>query len=113
MTALTLSQSLVQAQVGSMQTAIARGYREFKERQLVTAQKCKVRISLASGPSVVQLSGSFTEPPWEVAEQMRYSLASNELFAMVWLRPGDTFQLKKREEVILLPEFPVVLVRTK
>lgn len=29
------------------------------------------------------------------------------------MRPGDTFQLKKREEVILLPEFPVMLVRTR
>lgn len=113
MTTLTLSQSLVQAQVSPRQTAIARSYREFKERKLVTAQKCKVRISLSHGLSPVQLSGSFTDPPWEVAEQLRYSLASNELFAVVWLTPGDTFQLKKREEVILHPEFPVVLVRTR
>ena len=101
---------MVQAQVLVTQTTIARSYRNFKERQLISANKSKVRLSLPRGPSPIHLIGSFTEPPWEVTEPLRYSLRSNDLFVVVWLRPGDTFQLKKRNEVILHPDFPVVMV---
>jgi protein phosphatase PTC7 len=40
-------------------------------------------------------------------------LTIKDLFATVWLKLGDIFQLKKRDEVKLLPGFPIVLVRSK
>jgi len=110
---LPLPQLLVQAQVGTMQTLIARKYRLFKERQCIVAQKIKIRISLPWESIQVVLTGSFTEPPWGVSQPLRYSLASNDLFVTVWLKPGDTFQLKKRDEVKLHPSFPIVTVSTR
>lgn len=112
MQSLPLPQLLVQAQVRAIQTLIARKYRRFKERQCRVAQKRKIRISLPRESIQVLLSGSFTEPPWSFSQPLRYSLTSNDLFATVWLKPGDTFQLKKKDEVKLHPSFPVVTVST-
>jgi len=109
----SLSQSFTQAQVRVIQIVIARSYRNFKEKQHLNSQKSKIRISLPWEAVPIQLSGSFTEPPWNVCQSLWYSLTSNDLFVTLWLRSGDTFQLKKRDEVLLHPDFPVVLVRTR
>ena len=108
-----LSQTLVQAQVLSRQIKIARNYRGFKERQRALAHKHKIRISFPRGNVQVYISGSFTEPAWQVSEALRYSLTKNDLFVVVYVKEGDTFQLRTKAGMKMHPDFPVVMVRCR
>ena len=81
----------------------------YKAKLRKQSQKTLTRIVYPRGYNLtpVFIIGSFPESEWQRACSLAYSLAHNEFFIELWLRPGDTFRLVRSGHHFVHEGFPI------